>query len=103
MSYYRTSEIAGAMFFARLAKSIRNPAIQHDLTKHFADEIATRLVLVRMTLPIWAPNPMRVADAYQSQYSTPSARRSTSWRCWPLRKYSKSAPINHYFAAQQAR
>jgi rubrerythrin len=38
LSYYRASEIDGALFFGRLAKVIRDPAVQYDLTRHFADE-----------------------------------------------------------------
>jgi len=38
LSYYRMSEIDGALFFGRLAKVIRDPLIQFDLTRHFADE-----------------------------------------------------------------
>jgi hypothetical protein len=67
LSYYRTSEIAGATFFARLAKSIRNPAIQHDLTKHFADESQHAWYWSECLAGLNA-KPIRVADAYQSQY-----------------------------------
>ncbi|HEY5948997.1 MAG TPA: ferritin-like domain-containing protein [Kofleriaceae bacterium] len=38
LSYYRASEIDGALFFGRLARVIRDPAVQYDLTRHFADE-----------------------------------------------------------------
>lgn len=38
LSFYRSSEINGALFFGRLSRSIRDSRIQADLTKHFADE-----------------------------------------------------------------
>ena len=38
LSFYRASEISGALFFGRLAKIIRDPRVQFDLTRHFADE-----------------------------------------------------------------
>lgn len=38
LSFYRHSEITGALFFGRLAQYIKNPEIKHDLTKHFSDE-----------------------------------------------------------------
>jgi hypothetical protein len=38
VSFYRTSEITGALFFGRLARSMKPGAIQADMTKHFADE-----------------------------------------------------------------
>ena len=38
LSFYRSSEISGALFFGRLANVIRDPRVQLDLTRHFADE-----------------------------------------------------------------
>lgn len=39
LSFYRTSEITGALFFGRLARSMKaGSSIQADMTKHFADE-----------------------------------------------------------------
>ena len=38
LSFYRTSEISGALFFGTLARSMRPGPIQHDMTKHFSDE-----------------------------------------------------------------
>jgi len=38
LSYYRSSEINGSLFFGRLARVLRPGPVQHDLTKHFADE-----------------------------------------------------------------
>jgi bacterioferritin (cytochrome b1) len=37
LSYYRSSEINGALFFGRVARTIRGP-LQADVTHHFADE-----------------------------------------------------------------
>jgi demethoxyubiquinone hydroxylase (CLK1/Coq7/Cat5 family) len=38
-SFYRSSEISGALFFGRVARTIRGP-LQKDVTHHFADESA---------------------------------------------------------------
>ncbi len=38
LSFYRTSEIAGALFFGRVARSVRPGPLQVDITHHFADE-----------------------------------------------------------------
>ncbi|HEY2515076.1 MAG TPA: ferritin-like domain-containing protein [Polyangiaceae bacterium] len=40
LSFYRTSEINGALFFGRLARAMRPGPIQADMTQHFADESA---------------------------------------------------------------
>ena len=34
LSFYRTSEISGALFFGELARSLRPSAIQQDMTRH---------------------------------------------------------------------
>ena len=38
LSFYRTSEISGSLFFAGLANSLKAGRIQHDMTKRYADE-----------------------------------------------------------------
>lgn len=40
LSYYRVSEINGALFFGRMARIIRPGKIQAQVTHHFADEAA---------------------------------------------------------------
>jgi hypothetical protein len=67
MSYYRASEIAGAEFFARLARSVRAGPIQRDLTKHFADEAAHAWYWTAC-IEAHGKEPVKVRDAYQSQY-----------------------------------
>ena len=37
LSYYRSSEINGALFFGRIARTVRGP-LQVDVTHHFSDE-----------------------------------------------------------------
>ena len=38
LSFYRSSEIGGALFFGQLARTLRPGRMQADLTRHFADE-----------------------------------------------------------------
>jgi hypothetical protein len=67
LSFYRRSEISGALFFGRLAQTVRAGAIQRDLTKHFSDE----------SLHAWywtdcieklGGKPIRLDHSYQDQY-----------------------------------
>jgi hypothetical protein len=67
LSFYRTSEIAGALFFGRLAKSLRASPIQHDLTKHFSDE-AVHAWYWTDCLARMGAEPLRLREAYQDQY-----------------------------------
>ncbi|MEV5510658.1 ferritin-like domain-containing protein [Streptomyces orinoci] len=38
LSYYRSSEINGALFFGQVARTLRGGPLQADVTHHFADE-----------------------------------------------------------------
>ncbi len=67
LSYYRHSEIAGSLFFGRLARSIRKPEIQHDLTRHYADE-AQHAWLWTDCMRELETAPLRIGSAYQDQY-----------------------------------
>ncbi|RYZ65002.1 MAG: ferritin-like domain-containing protein [Proteobacteria bacterium] len=67
LSFYRTSEISGALFFGRLAKSLPAGPIQTDLTKHFADESQHAWYWTRC-LDTLGEAPMKLPSAYQDQY-----------------------------------
>lgn len=67
LSYYRTSEINGSLFFGRLARTLKPGPIQHDLTKHFADE-AQHAWYWTDCLERLGTRPLKLSDAYQDQY-----------------------------------
>lgn len=67
LSFYRTSEISGALFFGKLCKSLRPGPIQHDMTKHFSDE-AVHSWLWTDCIDRMGAKPLKLADAYQDQY-----------------------------------
>ena len=67
LSYYRTSEINGSLFFGRLARTLKPSPIQHDLTKHFADE-AQHAWYWTDCLGRLGTRPIKLSDAYQDQY-----------------------------------
>lgn len=67
VSFYRHSEISGAQFFARLAKSLPAGPIQHDLTKHFADESQHAWYWTK-ALQEMDMEPLKMTFAYQDQY-----------------------------------
>lgn len=67
LSFYRTSEISGALFFGRLAKSLPPGPIQNDLTKHFADESAHSHYWTKCLNDL-GMNPIKLDAAYQDQY-----------------------------------
>lgn len=67
LSFYRTSEISGALFFGRLARSLPSGPIQTDLTKHFADESQHAWYWTKCLQTLDA-EPLKLDNAYQDQY-----------------------------------
>ena len=67
LSFYRSSEINGSLFFGRLARVLKPGPIQHDLSKHFADE-AQHAWYWTDCIDRLGARPMKLADAYQDRY-----------------------------------
>ena len=67
LSYYRTSEINGALFFGRIARTVRSAALQADITRHFADE-ANHARYWSECISDLGCEPVRQRGAYQDQY-----------------------------------
>jgi hypothetical protein len=66
LSYYRSSEINGALFFGRVARTIRGP-LQQDVTHHFADE-ATHAHYWTRCIDELESTPLALGRGYQDQY-----------------------------------
>jgi rubrerythrin len=67
LSFYRESEIAGSLFFGRLAKSLKPGPIQKDLTKHFADEAQHAHYWTQCISDLgWQP--VKLEETYQERY-----------------------------------
>ncbi len=67
LSFYRTSEISGALFFGRLAKSMKPGPIQRDMTNHFSDESLHAWYWTACIEKLGA-QALKLTDAYQDQY-----------------------------------
>jgi len=67
VSYYRASEITGAMFFGRIAKMQRPGPVQADLTQHFADE-AQHARWFTECMESLGITPLKLSFAYQDDY-----------------------------------
>jgi rubrerythrin len=67
LSFYRSSEIVGAMFFGRIARMLRPGPLQSDVTEHFADEAqhARWFTECMESLDI---TPLKLQVAYQDDY-----------------------------------
>ena len=67
MSFYRSSEITGALFFGRIAGYLPAGPIQSDLTHHFADESMHACYWTK-AMDECGYQPERIKDAYQDAY-----------------------------------
>lgn len=67
LSFYRTSEISGSLFFGRLAKSLKAGPIQHDMTRHYADEAMHAWYWTDCMAKLGV-EPLDLGTAYQDQY-----------------------------------
>jgi bacterioferritin (cytochrome b1) len=69
LSFYRVSEISGALFFGRLARSMQPGRSQEDMTKHFSDEAVHAWYWTDGIQRLDA-KPLKLDVAYQDQYLT---------------------------------
>jgi bacterioferritin (cytochrome b1) len=67
LSFYRSSEISGALLFGRLARTMRPGSVQADMTRHFADE-AKHAALWTTCIEALEHKPLRLNVAYQDRY-----------------------------------
>lgn len=68
LSFYRTSEISGALFFGRLARTLRPGRNQVDMSRHFAEE-AMHAWYWTECMDRLGYEPLKLGDAYQDQYA----------------------------------
>lgn len=66
LSFYRSSEINGALFFGRVARIVKGP-LQVDVTHHFSDE-ANHATYWTHCIDDLGHQPIRQNKAYQDQY-----------------------------------
>ena len=68
LSFYRVSEISGALFFGQLSRAMRAGPNQKDMTQHFADE-AQHAAYWSQCLAQFGSEPLKIGRAYQDQYA----------------------------------
>ena len=95
LSFYRTSEISGALFFGRLARSVKPGPIQHDLTKHFADE-AQHAWYWTSCLERLGAQPLKLNEAYQDQYVTAAGLPANLMEVLAITQIFEKRVINQY-------
>ncbi len=95
LSFYRTSEISGALFFGRLARAQRPGAIQQDLTRHFADE-AQHARYWTDCLDELGCTPLKLGVAYQDQYLAAAGMPANLMEVLAITSVFERRVINQY-------
>lgn len=67
LSFYRSSEINGALFFGRIARTVNAGRLQSEVTHHFTDE-ANHAWYWTECLNDLDASPIKLREAYQDQY-----------------------------------
>ena len=95
LSFYRVSEIAGALFFGRLAKSLKPGPIQQDLTKHFADEAEHARLWTDCIIKLEAL-PLKLEETYQERYLSTAGMPANLMEVLALTQIFERRVINQY-------
>ena len=67
LSFYRISEISGALFFGQLARTLKPGPIQCDMSRHFADEAQHARYLTDCMSQLGV-EPLKLGESYQDRY-----------------------------------
>jgi bacterioferritin (cytochrome b1) len=95
LSFYRTSEISGALFFGKLARTIRSGPILFDLTKHFADEAQHAWYWTECIRDLGGA-PLKLSDAYQDQYVAAAGLPANLMEVLAITQIFERRVINQY-------
>jgi rubrerythrin len=99
-SFYRLSEINGAQFFARLASSLREPEIRHDMTRHFSEE-AQHAWYFTDCIHQLGHEPIQLSKTYQDRYLDNIGLPANIMEVLAITQVFERRVINHY--AKQSR
>jgi bacterioferritin (cytochrome b1) len=95
LSYYRTSEISGALFFGRLARAMKAGPVQSDMTKHFADESQHAWYWTSCINQLGA-QPLKLDAAYQGQYLAAAGMPANLMEVLAITQVFERRVINQY-------
>lgn len=95
LSFYRTSEISGSLFFGSLAKSMKPGAIQRDMTKHFSDE-AMHAWRWTSCIEKLGSQALKLNQAYQDQYVSAAGMPVNLMEILALTEVFEKRVINQY-------
>src|SRR5207244_5261114 len=95
LSFYRTSEISGSLFFGRLARSMKPGPIQRDMTKHFSDE-ALHAWYWTSCIENLGAQPLKLREAYQDQYLAAAGMPANLMEILAITQIFERRVVNQY-------
>lgn len=101
LSFYRISEISGSLFFGRLAKSLKAGPIQHDMTRHYADEAMHAWYWTDCLAKLGA-EPLELGTAYQDQYLAAADMPANIMEILAITQVFERRVINQYAVHSRA-
>ena len=101
LSFYRLSEISGALFFGRLARTIATGSIQRHMTKHFADESQHAWYWTDCIAQLGA-SPLKLNHSYQDQYLEEAGLPVNLMEVLAITQVFERRVINQYARHQRA-
>ena len=96
LSFYRTSEISGALFFGRIAKSLRPGRTQEDMTRHFADEAQHARYWTNCIEEMGA-KALKLNAAYQDQYISAVGLPANLMEVLAITQVFERRVVNQYY------
>jgi demethoxyubiquinone hydroxylase (CLK1/Coq7/Cat5 family) len=95
LSYYRVSEINGALFFGRVARIMRPGELQSQVTHHFADEAAHASHWTRCMNDLGF-NPEKQRATYQDRYFAALGVPANIMEVMAITQVFEKRVIGHY-------
>jgi acyl carrier protein len=97
LSYYRESELAGALIMGRLARETDEDELRVNLTEHCAEEAHHAWLWTRTILEVGGM-PRRVSETYQSRYFAEIGSPRTVLEVLTLTQVFERRVLNHFKA-----
>ncbi len=95
LSFYRESELAGALVMGRLAGQTDDDELRVNLTEHCAEEANHAWLWTRTILEVGG-RPRRVAETYQSRYYAEIGRPTTVLEVLALTQVFEKRVLRHF-------
>lgn len=95
LSFYRESELAGALVMGRLAGQTDDDELRVNLTEHCAEEANHAWLWTRTILEVGG-RPRRVAETYQSRYYSQIGRPTTVLEVLALTQVFEKRVLRHF-------